>query len=180
MNVSVSHISWYDHRLTITKNKELLPLADCNLSKKRKEIVRNTLRVFAHNSTRVTASRVEVSQESSVVLVAAHASLLGRVALRVDMVGDHGLDAKLRVAVRVGRTERALLGDGNHVGEACGVAVDGRGGREDDVGHVVFLHAAQQAEGAKDVDAVVLERDLAGLANSLVSLSACLFVWSFF
>jgi hypothetical protein len=36
----------------------------------------------------------------------------------------------------------------------------------------VLLHAAQQAEGAKDVDAVVLERDLAGLADGLVLLLA--------
>jgi hypothetical protein len=75
----------------------------------------------------------------------------------------------------VGGTERALFGDGDHVGEAGGIAVDGCGGGEDDVGHVVLLHAAQQAEGAEDVDAVVLERDLAGLADGLVLLLA----WSF-
>jgi hypothetical protein len=109
------------------------------------------------------------------VLVAALTSLLGRVALRVDVVGDHGLDAELCVAVRVGGAQRALFGDGDHVGEASGIAVDGCGGGEDNVGHVVLLHAAQQAEGAEDVDAVVLERDLAGLADGLLSLLASSF-----
>lgn len=106
------------------------------------------------------------------MLVAALASLLGRVALCVYVVGDHGLDAELCVSVGVGGTERALFGDGDHVGEAGGIAVDGRGGGEDDVGHVVLLHAAQEAEGAEDVHAVVLKRDLAGLADGLVSMSA--------
>ena len=101
------------------------------------------------------------------MLVAALASLLGRVALCVDVVGDHGLDAELGVAVRVGWAERALFGDRDHVREAGGIAVDGCGGREDDVGDVVLGHAAQETERAKDVDAVVLERDLARLADGL-------------
>jgi len=112
------------------------------LSKKRKEVVRNALRVLAHDATRVATSGVEVSQESRVVLAAALASLLGRIALCVDVVGDHGLDAELCVSVRVGGSERALFGNGDHVGEAGGIAVDGCGGGEDDVGHVVLLHAA--------------------------------------
>jgi hypothetical protein len=36
----------------------------------------------------------------------------------------------------------------------------------------VLLHAAQQAERAIDVNAVVVERDLARLADGLSSLSA--------
>ena len=115
----------------------------------------------------MAASRVEISEESGVVLVAALAILLCLVALGVDVVGDHGLDAELGVAVGVGRTKRALFGNGDHVGEAGGIAVDGCGGREDDVGDVVLGHAAQEAERAEDVDAVVLERDLARLADGL-------------
>jgi hypothetical protein len=62
------------------------------------------------------------------VLVAALASLLGRVALCVDVVGDHGLDAEFSVAVGVCRAKRALFGDGNHVGEAGGIPIDSCGG----------------------------------------------------
>lgn len=102
------------------------------------------------------------------MLAAALASLLRLSALGVDVVGDHGLDTELGVTVRVGRAERALFGDGDHVGEAGCIAVDGRRGREDDVGDVVLGHAAQEAERAEDVDAVVLERDLARLADGLV------------
>jgi len=83
------------------------------------------------------------------------------------MVRDHRLDGELCVAVWVGRAKRALFGDGDHALEAGRVAVDGRGGGEDDVGDVVLLHRSQEAEGAEDVDAVVLERDLAGFTNSL-------------
>lgn len=119
----------------------------------------------------MATSGVEVSQESSVELIAALASLLRLSALCVDVVGDHGLNTKLGVSVWVGGTKRALLRNGNHVGEACGIAVNSRGGREDNVGHVVLLHAAQQAEGAEDVDAVVLERDFARLSDSLLMLS---------
>lgn len=101
------------------------------------------------------------------MFAASLAILLCLAALGVDVVGDHSLDAELCVSIRVGRAERALFGDGNHVGEAGGIAVDGRGGREDDVGDVVFGHAAKEAERAKDVDAVVFERDLARLADGL-------------
>jgi hypothetical protein len=159
-------------QLTVTKDKQLLPLANSDLGKERKQVVGNSRRVLTHDTTWVAAGRVEVPQESGVVLVAALASLLRRVALCVDVVGDHSLDTELGVSVRVGGTKRALLRDGNHVGEACSIAIDCRGRREDNVGHVVLLHAAQQAERPIDVNAVVVERDLAGLADGLSSLSA--------
>lgn len=153
--------------LTVTKNQELLALANGDLSKQRKEVVRHTLRVLAHDTTRVAASGVEVPQQRSVELVTALAGLLGLRALSVDVVGDHGLDAELGVAIRVGGTERAVLGDGDHVGEARGIAVDSRRRGEDDVGDIVLGHALEEAERAEDVHAVVLERDLAGLADGL-------------
>lgn len=124
----------------------------------------------------MATSGVEISEQTGVELIAALAGLLRFCALGVDVVGDHGLDAELGVSVRVGGTERAVFGDGDHVGEASGVAVDGRGGRENDVGDVVLGHAAQEAEGAVDVDIVVVEGDLARLADGLVmlvSLNSC-------
>jgi hypothetical protein len=167
-------------QLTITKDKQLLPLANSDLGKERKQVVGNTRRVLAHDTTWVAAGRVEVSQESSVVLVAALASLLRRVALRVDVVGDHSLDSKLCVSVRIGGPKRAFLRNGNHVGEACSIAVNCCGRREDNVGHVMLLHAAQQAERAIDINAVVVERDLARLADGLSLLSASLFKYPAF
>jgi hypothetical protein len=155
-------------QLTVTKDKQLIPLSDSDLSEEGKQVVGNALRVFTHDTTGVAASRVEVSEESGVVLVASLAILLRLAALGVDVVGDHSLDTELGVAVRVGRAERALFRDGDHVREAGGITVDGCGGREDDVGDVVLGHAAQEAERAEDVDAVVLERDLTRLADSLV------------
>jgi hypothetical protein len=152
---------------TIAENEQLVPLADCDLSEEGKQVVGNALRIFTHDSTRVATSRVEVSKESGVVFVAALAILLCLVALGVDVVGDHSLNTELGVSVGVGRAERALFGNGDHVGEAGGIAVDGCRGREDDVGDVVLGHAAQEAERAEDVDAVVLERDLARLADGL-------------
>lgn len=164
-----------DCQLTITKYKQLLTLANCNLSKEGKEVVRDTLWVLSHDTAGVAASRVEVSQKGSVELGAALAGLLCVCALSVNVVGDHGLDAELGVAVRVGGTKRALLRNGDHVGETSSIAINSCGGGEDDVSDIVLLHAAQEAEGAEDVDAVVLERDLARLADSLSSLSlACL------
>lgn len=83
------------------------------------------------------------------------------------MVRDHGLDSELCVTVWVCRAKWAFLWNRDHVGEAGGIAVDGGRGGEDDVGDIVLLHGAEEAERAIDVDAVVFERDLARLADSL-------------
>ena len=115
----------------------------------------------------MAASGVEVSQQTRVELVAALVVLLCICSFGVGVVGDHVLDGELCVSVGVGGTERALLGNGNHVGESRGISVDGGRRGEDDVGDVVLLHAAQQAESAIDVDTVVLKRDLSALANGL-------------
>ena len=114
---------------------------------------------------------VEVTEQSTVPLLGLGlvAGLDGVVALSVDDVGDGGLDGELGVAVGVGGTQRALLGDGDHVGEASGITVDGGGRREDDVGDIVADHGAQEADGAVDVDVVVVQRLLTGLTDGLDS-----------
>lgn len=100
-----------------------------------------------------------------------HISVLARLLcscpLRVNEVRNHGLDGELGVAVWVGWTQWALFWDWNHVWEAGRIAVDGRGGGEDDVGDIVLLHASEQAESAVDVDVVVVERDLGALSHRL-------------
>ena len=155
---------------TVTEDKELLALASSNLSQKGKEVVRNALGVLAHNSTRVSTSRVEVTQQSTVPLLSLGgvASLGGVVALSVDHIGDRVLNGELGISVGVGRAERAVLGDGNHVRETGSIAVDGSGAGEDDVGDVVLDHGAQEADGAVDVYMVVVQGLLAGFADGLV------------
>lgn len=60
-----------------------------------------------------------------------------------------------------------MLGDGNHVGNTGGVAVDGGRGGEYDIGHVVLFHGAHESDAALDIDTVVLERNFGRLADSL-------------
>ena len=84
-----------------------------------------------------------------------------------DEIADTAFDGDFGISVWVRRAQGAAFGDGDHVGEARGVAVDGGRGGEDDVGHGVARHAAQQAEGAVDVGVVVREGDEGGFADGL-------------
>lgn len=54
-----------------------------------------------------------------------------------------------------------MFWDRNHVGDSGRVTVNGGGGGEDNVGDIVFLHAAQEGDGSAYVHAVVFEGDLA-------------------
>lgn len=110
---------------------------------------------------------VEVSQQRSVVCLDALALLLRPCPLSVDVVCDHSLNCELGVSVWVGWAQRALFWNWDHVRESGRIAVHGRGGREDDVGDIVLLHAAEQAECAVDVDIVVVEWDLGALSHCL-------------
>lgn len=112
---------------------------------------------------------VEVTEQGTVPLLGLGlvAGLQGVVALGVDHVGDGVLNGELGVSVGVGGAQRAVLGDGNHVGETGGIAVDGGGAGEDNVVDIVTDHGAQQADGAVDVDVVVVQRLLTGLTDGL-------------
>lgn len=123
-------------------------------------------------------TRVKVSQERGIPDIRLLALLLRLVSLSGDVVRDDLLVHDLGVAVGVRGAERAVLGDRDHAFEARGVAVDGCRGGEDDVGDVVTGHGAQEADGAEDVDAVVVEGDFGGLADGLVSKSvSCVARW---
>jgi hypothetical protein len=154
-------------KLTIAEHKELLTLTSGDLSKERQKVEGNTLRVLTHDASGVSTARVEVSQQSTVPLLELLTSLLQVVALSIDEVADNILDHGLGAAVCVGRSNGAVLGNGNHVRESGSIAVNGSGGGENDVVNVVALHGAEERNAAADVDTVVLERDFARLADSL-------------
>lgn len=113
------------------------------------------------------AAGVEVSEQSAVPGLVGLALLLQVVSLGVDEVGNGGLNGGLGVAVGVGGPNGAILGDGDHVGEAGGVAVNGGGGGEDNVVDIVALHGAEEGDTSADIDAVVVERSHARLADGL-------------
>lgn len=154
---------------TITEDHQLLALASGDLGKQGEQVVGDTLGVLAHDTAGVGTGGVEVAEQSTVPLLGLGlvAGLGGVVTLGIDQVGDGGLDSELGVAVGVGGTQRAVLGDGDHVGEAGGITVDGGGAGEDNVGDIVLDHGAQEVDGAVDVDQVVVQGLLAGLANGL-------------
>ena len=89
------------------------------------------------------------------------------IALSFDVIGNDSLVRCFGATIGVGRPNGAVFGDGNHVLEAGGVAVDGSRRREDDIGDIVTCHGAEKADRTVDVRAVVLERDLARFAYRL-------------
>jgi hypothetical protein len=158
-----------EKELTVTEDEELLTLASGDLSEQREQVIGHALRVLTHDTAGVSTGGVEVAQESGVPLASLGlvSGLDSVVALGVDDVGDSGLDGELGVAVGVGRAQRAVLGDGDHVGETGGISVDGGGAGEDDVVDVVADHRAEEVDGAVDVDIVIVQRLFAGLPDSL-------------
>ena len=155
--------------VVVAEDHQLLALAGGDLGQEGQQVVGDTLGVLAHDAGGVGTGGVEVAEQSTVPLLGLGlvAGLGGVVALGVDHVGDGHLDGHLGVTVGVGGALGALLGDGDHVGETGGIAVDGGGAGEDNVGDIVLDHGAQQVDGAVDVDVVVVQRTLARLADSL-------------
>ena len=152
---------------TIAENEQLLALAGRDLAEEGEQVEGVAEGVLAHEAAGVGAAWVEVAEQGGVVLLEGLAGLLGVGALGVDEVGDDVLDHGLGAAVGVGGADGAVLGDGDHVLPLRGVAIDGGRGGEDDVGHVVLRHAAEEDDGAVDVDAVVFEGLDGGLADGL-------------
>ncbi|KND92431.1 putative quinone oxidoreductase [Tolypocladium ophioglossoides CBS 100239] len=133
---------------------QLLAVARRHLAQQGQQVVGHALGVLAHDAAGVGAAWVKVAQQGAVPLLEGLAGLLEVAALGVDAVGDDVLDHRLGAAVGVGGADRAVLGDGDHVGEARCVAVDGGRRGEDDVGDVVALHGPQEGDAAADVDAL--------------------------
>lgn len=100
---------------TSSVNHKFLAAADSDLSQERKKVVRDALGVLTHNSGRVGAGGVEVSKQCAVPA-----------GVRLDMILDHHFDHHLGPSIWVGRADRAVLGNRDHVFVLCGVSVDGR------------------------------------------------------
>ena len=83
------------------------------------------------------------------------------------MIGNNSLVRGLGTTIRVGRPNGTVFGDGNHVLEAGGIAVDGGRRRKDDIGDIVTCHGTEKADGTVDVRAIVLQRYLARFAYCL-------------
>jgi hypothetical protein len=154
-------------KLTVAENKQLLSLSCGNLRQQRKKVIRDTLGVLAHDTAWVGASGVEVAQKCTVPLGSILALLCGLVTHGVNPGSDHLLDSNFGVAICVGWAKWADLRDGDHVGEAGSIAIDGSRRGEDNVSDIVLLHRSQQAQTAVHIDTVVLKRNFAGLTNSL-------------
>lgn len=88
-------------------------------------------------------------------MVAVLPLLLEVVALGFDVVGDAGLDCGFCAAVGVGGTDRAVLRNRDHVGEARRVPIDSGRGGEDDVGDIVAGHRGKEIDRAVDIGTVV-------------------------
>lgn len=153
--------------LTIAKYEELLSLSGSDLAQQWQQVEGYAGWILAHDSAGVGAAWVEVSQQSTVPLLDWLSCLLRIGTLRLDEIRNDQFDRALCASIRVGGANGAVLGDGDHVGHSSGIAVDGRGRREYDVGHVVLGHASEEGDRSSHIDAIVFQRDLAGLAHSL-------------
>ena len=153
--------------VVVAEDEQLLALADGDLCEEREQVVGDALGVFAHDARRVTPGRVEVPQQGAVPDGAVFSLFLELGPLCLDVIGDDVLDGGFGAAVRVCGADGADFGNRDHVGEARGVAVDGRGGGEDDVGDGVFGHGGEEADGAVDIGAVVFEGNFGRFAHSL-------------
>jgi hypothetical protein len=158
--------------VVVAEDEELLALANGDLRQQGKQVVRHTKRVLAHDTAGMRTSGVEVPQQCGVPFLCFFglAGFFCLHALRGDGVFDDALDGGFCAAVDVGWADGAVLWDGDHVGDAGRVAVDGGGRGEDDVCDIVLGHGGEERDRATDVDFVVGEGDLGGLANGLCGL----------
>ena len=152
---------------TVAENEELVSFTDCDLREQWQQVVRHALGVFAHDAAGVRTGGVEVTEKGGVPVVAGFVFLFGEDALGVDVVGDEVFDGGFGATIWVCGADGAVFGDGDHVWEAGGVAVDGSRRGEDDVGDIVLGHGGKEIDGTVDVGAVVFEGDFAGFSYCL-------------
>ena len=104
------------------------------------------------------------------------ARFLSIISLRINVIRDDQFDRALGSSVWVGRANRAVLGDRNHVGNSSRIAIDGRGRGEDDIWDIVLGHAPEESDSSANIDAVIFERNLGRFADCLEDTSQCLLI----
>lgn len=134
--------------LTVAKNQQLFPCSNRYLSEQWEQIEGDAQRVFTHDAGRMCASRVKVSEESSIMFVGGMRSVRGGIeviasgfgAFGVDVVSNDEFDGRFGAAVDIGGLDRTLFRDGNHIGKACDIAIHGGRRGEDNLGDVMAGH----------------------------------------
>lgn len=137
---AASHDSIKVLKHTITKHKQFFSLASSYLPQKGKEVERYAQRIFAHDAARMRARWVEVTQQRSIPLREWLSRLLQVIALCLNVIRYDHFNCGLRAPIRICRPNRAVLGDGYHVGESSSIAIHRRRRRENDISNVVFRH----------------------------------------
>lgn len=150
---------------TSSVDHKFLAAADGDLSQEWKKVVRDALGVLAHDAGRVGTGGVEVSKQCAVPA-----------GVRLDMILDHHFDHHLGPPIRVGRADRAVLGNRDHVFVLCGISVDSRRRRKDNIFNIILLHCAEEGDSAADVDAVVFDRLFGGFSHGLDEYACQLWV----
>ena len=130
----------------------------------------------------MSAGGVKISQQRAVPFVDLSLGLvrlLGIDPLRIDHIANGILDAQLGVSVRVGRSRRARFGNGDHVGETSGIAVDGGRAGKDNIVHVMLHHGFEEVERSNHIDPVVFQWDFRGFSDRLVRTQLSVFQFEF-
>lgn len=77
------------------------------------------------------------------------------------------LDHHLRSSIWVRWADWAALWNWDHAFVPRSIAINGSRRREYDVLHAVLLHGAEERDGAPDIDAIILDRNLSRFSNRL-------------
>ena len=136
--------------VVVAVHLEALTSAHRHLHHVRQHVARHPGRVLAEQAAGMGADRVEVAQRER-----------GKVAMAAARVGQDLLAHQLGAGVRVRGRGLVVLGDRPGVP----VTEDGAGRGEDQPADAVLDHGGEQAGGAADVSAVVVQGDVHGLAD---------------
>jgi len=159
--------------VVLSKDRELLQLANSDLGQEGHQVVGDALRILSHDTAGMGASGVEISQQDCAPLVidVVPGSRFLKVLLLLQDRGhteilDDVLQKDLCPAIGAhGGDDGRSLWDG----DAGRVAIDGGRGRKDNLANVELFHDLQQVDGARDVDIVVIQGDAARFTDSLAA-----------
>ena len=147
----VAHSCTIGGVVVVTKDAQLFTLAYSYLGDVGHQVIGDTVGILTYQAALVCADGVEVAEEYDVPL------LVGTLEIHQDFF-QHALGLSVGVGTMA---LGALLGDGDD----GGIAIDGGGGREDDVLASVLAELIEQHEGAVHVVLVIFQ----GFGNALTN-----------